>query len=69
MKYEKILDDFIKKKYAKRMTNRLEEIVDAHLKLTGKKRETFLRQAEALRANIKLRQKQQKERKKCMPSK
>ena len=51
------------------MTDRLEEIVDTNLKLTGKKRETFLRQAKALRANIQLRQKQQKERKKCMPSK
>ena len=31
--------------------------------------ESFLRQARALRANIELRRKQQKERKKCMPSK
>ena len=51
------------------MTEKLEELVDKNLNLTGKKREAFLRQAVALRANIKLRQKQQKERKKCMPSK
>ena len=51
------------------MTDRLEEIVDINLKLTGKKKEAFLRQARALRANIQLRQKQQKERKKCTPLK
>ena len=51
------------------MTDRLEEIVDQDLKLTGKKKESFLREAKALRANIQLRQKQQKERKKCMPLK
>ena len=51
------------------MTDRLEEIVDKDLKLVGKKKENFLRQARALRANIELRQKQQKERKKCMLSK
>ena len=51
------------------MTDRLEEIVDQNLKLTGKKKEAFLRQAVALRANIELRQKQKKERKKCMLSK
>ena len=50
------------------MTDRLEEIVDKDLKLTGKKKENFLREARALRANIALRQKQQKE-KKCTPSK
>ena len=50
------------------MTDRLEEIVDKDLKLTGKKKEAFLREAQALRANIELRRKQQKE-KKCMPSK
>ena len=49
--------------------DRLEEIVDKDLKLAGKKRENFLREARALRANIELRRKQQKERKKCMPSK
>ena len=47
----------------------LENQVDKNLNLSGKKRESFLRQARALRANIDLRQKQQKERKKCMPSK
>ena len=51
------------------MTDRLEEIVDKDLKLTGKKKETFLREARALRANIELRRKQQQERKKCMRSK
>ncbi len=51
------------------MTDRLEEIVDQNLKLTGKKKETFLRQAVALRANIELRKKQQKDRAKCTPSK
>ena len=51
------------------MTNTLEKQVDENLKLSGKKRDKFLREAMALRANIQLRQKQQKERKKCMPSK
>lgn len=51
------------------MTDRLEEIADKDLKLTGKKKENFLRQARALRANIELRKKQQKEREKCMPLK
>lgn len=51
------------------MTDRLEEIVDKDLKLTGKKRETFLREARALRANIELRRKQQQEQKKCTPLK
>ena len=51
------------------MTDGLEEIVNKNLKLTGKKKETFLREAKALRANIALRQKQQKDRVKCMPSK
>lgn len=51
------------------MTNTLEKQIDENLNLTGKKRDKFLRQAQALRANIGLRQKQQKERKKCTPSK
>ena len=51
------------------MTDRLEEIIDTNLKLAGKKKENFLRQARALRANMILRKKQQKERKKCMPLK
>ena len=51
------------------MTDKLEEIIDKNLNLTGKKKEVFLRQAKALRANIELRKKQQKERGKCMPSK
>ncbi len=50
------------------MTDRLEEIVDKDLKLTGKKKEAFLREARALRANLDLRKKQQKERQ-CMHSK
>ena len=43
----------------------LENQIDKNLNLSGKKRENFLRQARALRANIELRKKQQKERKKC----
>lgn len=50
------------------MTDKLEEIVDKDLKLAGKKKENFLRQARALRANLTLRKKQQKERQ-CMPLK
>ncbi len=50
------------------MTDRLEEIIEKDLKLTGKKKEAFLRQARALRANLDLRKKQQKDRS-CMPSK
>jgi len=51
------------------MVNSLEKKVDENLNLTGKKRDKFLREAVALRANIELRQKQQRERKKCMPLK
>ena len=51
------------------MKDTLEKQVDENLNLTGKKRDKFLREAVALRANIQLRQKQQKERKKCMSSK
>lgn len=51
------------------MTDRLEEIVDKDLKLTGKKKEAFLREARALRANIDLRKKQKEGRQKCMLSK
>ena len=51
------------------MMDRLEKMVDANLDLKGKKKEAFLRQARALRANIQLRQKHQTDRKKCMPSK
>lgn len=51
------------------MTNTLEKQVDENLHLSGKKRDKFLREAVALRSNIHLRQKQQKERQKCMPSK
>ena len=51
------------------MMDTLVQQVDKNLNLSGKKRDKFLREAVALRANIQLRQKQQKERKKCMPSK
>ena len=50
------------------MTDRLEELLNQNLKLVGKKKEAFLREARALRANIELRKKQQKERK-CTPLK
>lgn len=49
------------------MTDQLEETVVKNLNLTGKKKEAFLREARALRANIVLRQKQQKQRKKQTP--
>ncbi len=49
------------------MSDTLEQQVDKNLNLSGKKRDKFLREAVALRANIALRKKQQKERKKCMP--
>ena len=48
------------------MTDQLEKMVDTNLKLEGKKKENFLRQAKALRANINLRQKQQKEQQKVL---
>ena len=51
------------------MIDTLVQQVDKNLNLSGKKRDKFLREAAALRANIQLRQKQQKERKKCMLSK
>ena len=46
------------------MTDQLREIVEQNLALSGKKKEAFLREAQALRANIALRKKQQKEREK-----
>ena len=52
--------------YASPMADTLEKIVEQNLDLTGKKKDVFLRQARALRANMALRKKQQKERKKCM---
>jgi hypothetical protein len=51
------------------MTDTLEKQIDENLNLSGRKRDKFLREARALRMNIQLRQKQQKERKKCMLSK
>ena len=52
------------------MNKKIEEIAEHDLHLTGAKKERFVREAEALRANLILRQKQQKERsKKCMHSK
>ena len=54
----------------KPMTGNLEEIAEKDLHLTGAKKEKFVREADALRANLQLRRKQQKERsKKCMRSK
>ncbi len=46
----------------------LEKQVDENLKLVGKKKENFLKQARALRYNLKLRKEQQRQ-KKCMHSK
>ena len=46
------------------MTDQLEKTVEQNLNLAGKKKEAFLREARALRANITLRQKQQQQRKK-----
>ncbi len=51
------------------MTDTLEKQIDVNLNLSGKKREKFVREARALRSNIQLRQKQKKERIKCMHSK
>ena len=51
------------------MNDQLEKIVENNLNLSGKKKEAFLRQARALRANIELRKKQQKDKQKCMRSK
>ena len=49
------------------MTDSLEKIVEQNLNLTGKRKEVFLRQARALRANMVLRQKQQKRKKQNSP--
>ena len=52
------------------MKENLEKTAEKDLHLTGAKKEKFVREAMALRANLALRQKQQKERdKKCMHSK
>ena len=59
-----------KKRYSIDMKENLEKIAEQDLHLTGAKKQRFVREAEALRANLLLRQKQQKERqKKCMRSK
>ena len=50
------------------MHENLEKIVDKNLKLTGAKRAKFIREAQALRNNLVLRQKQ-KDKKKCTNSK
>ncbi len=51
-------------------TDPLAQMVDENLNLSPKKRATFLKQAHALRRNLALRQKQQKEREEtCTPSK
>ena len=46
------------------MKENLNQIAENNLHLTGAKKERFVREAEALRANLILRQKQQKARKK-----
>ncbi len=52
------------------MKENLEQIAGKDLHLTGTKKARFVREAEALRANLILRQKQKKERsKRCMRSK
>ncbi|MBQ3695362.1 MAG: hypothetical protein II938_00100 [Alphaproteobacteria bacterium] len=52
------------------MNKNLEQIAEKDLHLTGAKKDRFVREAEALRANLLLRQKQKKERdKKCTHSK
>ena len=52
------------------MKENLEQIAEKDLHLTGAKKARFVREAEALRSNLALRQKQKKERsKKCMHSK
>ena len=52
------------------MKENLETIAQKELHLTGAKKEKFVREAVALRANLALRQKQKKEREtKCMRSK
>ena len=51
------------------MKKNIEVIAEKDLHLSGAKKEIFVREAEALRSNLALRQKQQKERsKKCMHS-
>lgn len=52
------------------MEKTLEQIAEKDLHLTGAKKDKFVREATALRANLRLRQKQKKEREsKCMRSK
>ena len=52
------------------MEKNLEQIATNDLHLTGARRDKFVREAKALRANLILRQKQKKERsQKCMRSK
>lgn len=52
------------------MDKTLEQIAENDLHLVGAKKEKFVREATALRANLKLRQKQKKEREaKCTRSK
>ncbi len=52
------------------MEENIEKIVEKELHLTGAKKERFVREAKALRANLALRQKQKKEREeKCTHSK
>lgn len=51
------------------MQENLRKIAENDLHLTGAKKEKFVREAEALRANLALRQKQKKARKQCTHSK
>ena len=52
------------------MKQNIEQIAEKDLHLKGAKKERFVREAVALRANLELRKKQQKERgQKCMHSK
>lgn len=66
---EFFIDSFFKSDYAEVMNENLEQIAD-ELHLTGAKKTKFVREAKALRVNLKLRQKQKKEREaKCTHSK
>ena len=63
------IDHFIKIEYTVYMTKNLEKIATEDLHLTGARKERFIREALALRANLTLRRKQQEKRKKCTHSK
>ncbi len=63
------IDDTTKIEYTIYMTKNLEKIATEELHLTGARKERFVREATALRANLELRRKQQEKRKKCTHSK